>query len=45
MSAVLDTDVLVFDTVEDSQLCEDAHSKLNMPEKWFITSMVFHEYV
>ena len=45
MSAVLDTNVLIFDTFDDSQLYEDAHSKLNSLGRWFIPSMVFHEYI
>jgi len=45
VSAVLDTNVLIFDTFEDSQLYEEAHSKLDLLEKWFIPSIVFHEYV
>lgn len=45
MSAVLDTNVLIFDTFEDTQLYEAAHSKLDSLERWFIPSIVFHEYV
>ena len=45
MSAVLDTNILIFDTFEDSALHEEAHSKLDSLERWFIPSIVFHEYV
>jgi len=45
VSAVLDTNILIFDTFEDSALHEEAHSKLDSLERWFIPSIVFHEYV
>lgn len=45
MSAVIDTNVLIFDTFEDSQFHIDAHSKLDKLERWLIPSIVFHEYV
>ena len=45
MSAVLDTNILIFDTFEDSQLHKLAHSTLDQLEKWIIPAIVFHEYV
>jgi len=45
VSSVLDTNALVFDTFEDSQLHETARSKLNSLERWYIPSIVFHEYI
>ena len=45
MSAVIDTNVLVFDTFEDSQLHEEARDLLDSLEKWTLPSIVFHEYV
>ena len=45
MSSVLDTNALVFDTFEDSQLHKIARSKLDSLERWYIPSIVFHEYV
>jgi hypothetical protein len=45
MSSVLDTNVLVFDTFEDSQLHKVATSKLDTLDRWYIPSIVFHEYV
>jgi len=45
VSAVLDTNVIIFDTFEDSQFHGDARSKIDALERWFIPSMVFHEYV
>jgi len=45
LGAVIDTNVLVFDTFEDSEHCEEASSLLDSLEEWFIPSMVVHEYV
>jgi len=45
MSAVIDTNVLIFDTFEDSQLHTEAHSRLDGLERWLIPSTVLHEYL
>ena len=45
MSAVVDTNVLIFDTFEDSEHHKDATSKLDSLEKWHFPSIVFHELV
>ncbi len=43
MRAVVDTNVLVFDTFEDSEFHEKATSGLDALEGWGLPSMVFHE--
>ena len=45
MSSVLDTNTLIFDTFEDSQLHKTAQSTLDSLERWYIPSIVFHEYI
>ena len=45
MKAVVDTNVLVFDTFEDSDLHEKAVSGLDSLDGWCLPSMVFHELV
>lgn len=45
MSAVVDTNVLVFDTFEDSDSHGDALEALDALEEWVIPGIVFHEYV
>jgi len=45
MSAVVDTNVLVFDTFEDSDSHGDALEALDSLEEWVIPGIVFHEYV
>jgi predicted nucleic acid-binding protein len=45
LSAVIDTNVLVFDTFEDSEFHKEAASGLDSLQEWHIPSMVFHELV
>ena len=45
MSAVVDTNVLIFDTFEDSELHTEAKRSLDSLERWVLPSIVFHEYV
>jgi uncharacterized protein len=45
LSAVIDTNVLVFDTFEDSESHKAAASGLDSLHEWHIPSMVFHELV
>ncbi len=44
MSCVVDTNVLIFDTFEDSEHHADASKRLDTINEWYIPSMVFHEY-
>ena len=41
----MDTNVLVFDTYEDSELHEQARKKLEEVEGWILPGIVVHEYV
>lgn len=43
MKALIDTNVLVFDTFEDSEFHSEASSGLDSLDGWGIPSMVFHE--
>lgn len=43
--AVIDTNVLVFDSFEDSEHYEEAASLLNDLQRWIIPGIVIHEYV
>lgn len=45
MSAVIDTNILIFDTFEDSEFHIDASSQLDKLARWYIPTMVFHELV
>lgn len=45
MKAIVDTNVLVFDTFEDSEFHREASSGLNSLDGWSLPSMVFHELV
>jgi uncharacterized protein len=45
MSAVVDTNILVFDTFEDSAQHDEAVKALNALETWIIPGIVLHEYV
>lgn len=45
MSAVVDTNVLIFDTFEDSEFHVEAMKLLDSLKKWILPSIVFHEYV
>jgi uncharacterized protein len=45
LSAVIDTNVLIFDTFEDSEFHKAAASGLDSLEKWHIPTIVFHELV
>lgn len=42
---MIDTNVLVFDTFEDSEFHREASSGLDTLEEWSLPSMVFHELV
>lgn len=45
MKAVIDTNVLVFDTFQDSEFHKEASSGLDSLDGWGLPSMVFHELV
>jgi len=45
LSAVLDTNALVYDTFEDSVLHSKAKAGLDGLERWHIPTIVIHEYV
>ena len=45
MSAVIDTNVLIYDTFEDASLHKEAKIRLDKLEKWYIPAMVIHEFV
>ena len=45
IKAILDTNVLIFDTFEDSEFHAEAASALDAIEKWCIPSTAIHEYV
>lgn len=45
MKAIIDTNVLVFDTFEDSEFHSEASSGLDSLDGWGLPSMVFHELV
>jgi len=45
LSAVIDTNVLIFDTFEDSEFHNAAASGLDSLQRWYISSMVLHELV
>lgn len=44
-TVVIDTNVLIFDTFEDSELHEAATRGLDSAEKWCIPGMAFHEFL
>ena len=44
-AVVVDTNVLIFDTFEDSELHEAATRGLDSAEKWYIPGMAFHEFL
>ena len=45
MACVLDTNVLVYDTLEDAELHEVASKVLGTLDRWLLPSVVFEEYV
>jgi hypothetical protein len=45
LSAVVDTNVLIFDTFEDSEFHVEAIKLLDSLKRWILPSIVFHEYV
>ncbi len=45
MSAVVDTNILIFDTFEDSEFHTEAGKLLDSLERWILPSIVVHEYV
>jgi len=45
LSAVIDTNVLIYDTFEDTSLHKEAKTKLDKLENWCIPAMVIHEYI
>ncbi|RLE78012.1 MAG: PIN domain nuclease [Thermoprotei archaeon] len=45
MSAVLDTNALIYDTFEDSAFHEEARSLLDELERWVVPAIVVYEYV
>jgi len=44
VKAVIDTNVLVYDTIEDSNFHEEVRDKLYKLEKWIIPSVVLEEF-
>jgi len=45
MKAVIDTNVLVYDTFEDSIYHKKAKEILDRLDEWFIPAIVIHEYI
>jgi len=45
LKAIIDTNVLIFDTFEDSEFHREAVSGLDSLEKWLLPGIVFHELV
>jgi len=45
MRAVIDTNVLIYDLVEDSEFHKEAEELLDSLEEWLIPSIVVHEFV
>jgi len=45
LKAIIDTNVLVFDTFEDSEFHREASKGLDQLDGWSLPSMVFHELV
>jgi len=45
MRAAIDTNVLIYDLVEDSEFHKEAEELLDSLEEWLITSIVVHELV
>lgn len=45
MSAVVDTNVLIFDTFEDSEFHTEASNELDSAERWYLPEIVFHEFM
>jgi hypothetical protein len=45
MRAVIDTSVLIYDLVEDSEFHKEAEELLDSLEEWLIPSIVVHEFV
>ncbi|AAL80698.1 PIN domain-containing protein [Pyrococcus furiosus DSM 3638] len=45
MHAVIDTNVLIYDTFSDSEFHKESRSLLNSLDRWYIPSIVLQEYV
>ncbi|NJE25904.1 PIN domain-containing protein [Thermococcus sp. MV5] len=45
MHAVIDTNVLIYDTFEDSGFHKEARTLLNSLHKWYIPTIVLQEYM
>jgi hypothetical protein len=45
MSAVIDTNILIYDTFNDTSYHIEAKKELDALEKWIIPTLVFHEYI
>ena len=45
MGAVIDTNILVFDTFEDSELHAEATTMLDSIDRWHLPSLIFHELI
>lgn len=45
MKAIVDTNVIIFDYVEDSELHKEAEKILDYLDKWIIPTLVIHEFV
>jgi len=44
MKAVIDTNILIYDLVEDSEFHKEAGELLDSLEEWLIPSLVIHEF-
>jgi predicted nucleic acid-binding protein len=44
-AVIIDTNVLVFDTFEDSEFHSEASKGLDYIEKWHLSDIVFHEFM
>ncbi|MFP3346485.1 MAG: PIN domain-containing protein [Sulfolobaceae archaeon] len=44
MKAVIDTNILIYDLVEDSEFHKEAEELLDSLEEWLIPSLVIHEF-
>jgi hypothetical protein len=45
MRAVIDTNILIYDLVEDSEFHKEAEKLLDSLEEWLIPSIVIHEFI
>ncbi|CAB49685.1 PIN domain-containing protein [Pyrococcus abyssi] len=45
MHAVIDTDILIYDTFEDLEFHEEARALLDSLSKWYVPTIVLQEYI